>query len=156
MMRPIPMIYRLALVTGLLCLSPGLLIQQAYGAERAPKDKIQAAPFSPSGAALRYAEAVSAGDRATVGRLDFGCLYRLVSRAGKPVKALPPATDPYYAACWEQLASAHTSVMEQQDQNVYSVWPGKGSLVFFGAELTEYAPSFFVMDQLGLMIDFTA
>lgn len=150
MMRPIPMIHRLALIAGLLCLSSGLLIHQAYGAERAPKGKVQAVPSSPAAAVFQYAEAVSTGDRAGVGRLDFGCLYRLVSRAGKPVKALPPATDPYYAACWEQLANAHTSVMEQRDEGVYSVWPGKGSLVFFSAELTEYAPSFFVMDQLGL------
>jgi hypothetical protein len=150
MMRSILMIHRLGLIAGLLCLFSGLLIHQADGAERAPKGKVQGALSSPAAAALRYAEAVSTGDRATVGRLDFGCLYRLVSRAGKPIKALPPPADPYYAACWQQLADAHTMVMEQQDKNVYSIWPGKGSLVFFNAELTEYPPSFFVMDQLGL------
>ncbi len=98
-------------------------------------------------AALQYAEAVSSGNRAVVGRLDFGCLYGLVSRAGKPVKTLPPAGDPYYEACWQKLATAHATVVEQQDQNVHTIWPGKGNLVFFSEELTEYAPSFFVMDQ---------
>ena len=150
MSRLIGFILGLALMAGLLCLSPGLLFDQAYGAESSKKAKLHPAQTSPEAAALHYAEAVSAGDRASVGRLDFGCLYRLVSGAGKPVKALPPPSDPYYAACWQQLADAHTTVIEHQDQNVYSIWPGKGSLVFFSAELTEYAPSFFVMDQLGL------
>lgn len=119
-----------------------------YAAERPKKPGVASSPSA--SAALQYAEAVSSGERATVGRLDFGCLYRLVSTAGKAVKALPALTDPYYAACWQQLANAHTRVIEQQDHNVYAIWPGKGSLVFFTAELTEYAASFFVMDQLGL------
>ncbi|MEK6693796.1 MAG: hypothetical protein AABY67_00395, partial [Nitrospirota bacterium] len=36
------------------------------------------------------------------------------------------------------------------DLGVSDLWPGKGSLVFFNEDLTEYAPSFFVMDRLGL------
>ncbi|HEY3196460.1 MAG TPA: hypothetical protein VGJ57_00480 [Nitrospirales bacterium] len=150
MIRSFSKIHRLALVVGILCLSHGVLNGSAYGADSNKKGKLHPVRTSQEAAALRYAEAVSAGDRAGVGRLDFGCLYQLVSRVGKPVKALPPPEDPYYAACWQQLADAHRMVIEQQDQNVYTVWPGKGSLVFFSAELTEYAPSFFVMDQLGL------
>jgi hypothetical protein len=101
-------------------------------------------------AALQYAEAVSSGDRGVVGRLDFGCLYGLVAAAGKPLKTLPPAGDPYYEACWQKLSVAHATAVEQQDQSVHTVWPGKGNLIFFTEELTEYAPSFFIMDQLGL------
>ena len=118
-----------------------------YAADRSRKPRIAVSPAAST--ALQYAEAVSSGDRVSVGHLDFGCLYRLVS-SGKPVRTLPPPTDPYYVTCWQQLASAHAKVVEQQDAGVYTIWPGKGSLVFFTAELTEYAPSFFVMDQMGL------
>ena len=121
--------------------------QPGYAARRSTKPGVALSPAA--SAALHYAEAVSSGDRAAVGRLDFGCLYRLVS-GGKPVRTLPPPTDPYYVSCWLQLASAHAKVIEQQDPGVHAIWPGKGSLVFFTDELTEYVPSFFVMDQMGL------
>lgn len=134
----------LAVVGGTQILAP----LPGYPAERSKKAAVSSLPAA--SAALQYAEAVSSGERATVGRLDFGCLYRLVLSAGQPVKALPPPTDPYYAACWQQLANAHTTAIEQQNPGVYAIWPGKGSLVFFAAELAEYAPAFFVMDQLGL------
>ena len=56
----------------------------------AGRSKTPGVALSPAAsAALHYAEAVSSGDRAAVGRLDFGCLYRLVS-GGKPVRTLPP------------------------------------------------------------------
>src|SRR5438445_272571 len=60
-----------------------------YAAERSKKPGVALSPGV--SAALQYAEAVSSGDRASVGRLDFGCLYRLVS-SGKPVRTLPPPT----------------------------------------------------------------
>ena len=139
---------RLALILGLTLFS-GILIDSDYAVGAGKKSR-PAAPSPTAAAAHQYAKAISSGDRATVGKLDFGCLYRLVSRAGKRLTALPMSSDPYYAECWDHIANAHKTAIEQQDQSVYEIWPGKGNLVFFRDELTEYTPSFFVMDQLGL------
>jgi hypothetical protein len=139
---------RLSLILGLALFSAMLI--DAGDAVGAGKKSRPAAPSPTAAAAHQYAEAISSGDRATVGKLDFACLYRLVSGAGKRLTALPSSSDAYYTDCWDQIADAHKTAIEQQDQNVYGIWPGKGNLVFFGDELTEYAPSFFVMDQLGL------
>jgi hypothetical protein len=99
--------------------------------------------------ARQYAEAVATADKGTVGRLDFACVYGMVSGRGKLTK-LPPASDSFYKDCWDRLRPAHDRTVEQSDQAAYNVWPGKGSLVFFTDDLSEYAPSFFVMDRLGL------
>ena len=124
-------------------------VAPALAGERAKKGKVPA--LSPAALAARqYEEALSTGDRTAAGRLDFGCLYRLVSTAAKRVTALPAPSDRYYADCWSQITEAHTKAIEHQDQGVYTIWPGKERLVFFTEELAEYSPSFFVMDQLGL------
>lgn len=122
-----------------------------------PLDSAHAAPVSkkskPSpalAAAQRYAEAVASGDRVAAGRLDFACQLGMVSAGSAPLKRFPPESDPVYARCWEGLAKAHATAVEQHDQGVSELWPGKGVLVFFKEDLTEYAPSFFVMDRLGL------
>jgi hypothetical protein len=99
-------------------------------------------------AARQYAEAVAGADKPTVGRLDFACLYGVVAGNGK--RATGPPSDSLYKECWDRLHQAHEGAVEQSAAAVYSVWPGKGSLVFFTDELSEYAPSFFVMDRLGL------
>jgi len=122
-----------------------------------PLDLAHAAPVSkkskPSpalAAAQRYAEAVASGDRVAAGRLDFACQLGMVSAGSAPLKTFPPDSDPVYARCWEGLAKAHATAVEQHDQSVSELWPGKGVLVFFNEDLAEYAPSFFVMDRLGL------
>jgi hypothetical protein len=132
-----------------LCMSSVWAVSTAPAAGGAKKSKAPA--LSPVALAARqYAEAVSTGDRATVGRLDFACLYHLVEGAPKRGQTLPPPSDQYYSDCWSHITAAHQKAIEHQDQRMYAIWPGKERLVFFTEELTEYAPSFFVMDQLGL------
>jgi hypothetical protein len=134
-----------------LCVTLGLVPPDSAQAAKAPmKNKAAPAASSPVVAAQRYAEAVASGDRVTAGRLDFACQYGMVSSVAGSLKAFPPESDPVYARCWERLAKAHETAVEQRDQGVSELWPGKGTLVFFHEELTEYAPSFFVMDRLGL------
>lgn len=123
----------------------------AHAAQASKKSKPAPAVSSPVlAAAQRYAEAVASGDRVTAGRLGFACQFGMVSAGPAPLKAFPPEADPVYAQCWEKLAKAHETAVEQRDLGVSDLWPGKGSLVFFNEDLTEYAPSFFVMDRLGL------
>jgi hypothetical protein len=115
------------------------------------KTKTAPSALSPAmAAAKQYAEAVASGDRAAMGKLDFACQYGMVSTAAGPLKAFPPDSDPVYARCWDQLAKAHGTAVQQDDLGVNALWPGKGALVFFREDLAEYAPSFFVMEQLGL------
>ncbi len=123
----------------------------AQAAQTSKKSKPAPPALSPAlAAAQRYAEAVASGNRVAAGRLDFACQFEMVTQSGKPPAAFPPDSDPVYTRCWEKLAKAHETVVEQRDLGVSDLWPGKGSLVFFNEDLTEYAPSFFVMDRLGL------
>ncbi len=101
-------------------------------------------------AAQRYAEAVASGDRVAAGHLDFACQFAMIVGSGKPPASFPPDSDPIYSGCWDKLAKAHETAVEQGDRGVNEMWPGKGALVFLREDLTEYAPSFFVMDRLGL------
>lgn len=120
-------------------------------AQAAKKIKSSPAASLPAlAAAQQYAEAVASGDRVAAGRLDFACQFEMVVRSGRPKAAFPPDADPIYAGCWDRLAKAHETAVEQGGQGVNELWPGKGTLVFFREDLAEYAPSFFVMDRLGL------
>ena len=134
------------------CVALGLgTLGFVHAAPASKKSKPAPAVSSPALAAVqRYAEAVSSGDRVTAGRLDFACQFEMVARRVTPSSAFPPDSDPVYARCWEKLAKAHETAVEQRDLGVSDLWPGKGALVFFKEDLTEYAPSFFVMDRLGL------
>lgn len=141
---------RFAIVASALALAVALGVATAYTVQASPKPK-PAISSSPAIAAVqKYAEAVASGDRVAAGRLDFACQYGMVSASAAPRKAFLPDADPIYARCWEQLARAHETAVMQRDEGVNALWPGKGSLVFFSEDLTEYAPSFFVMDRLGL------
>ena len=97
----------------------------------------------------RYVAAMAAGDKVAAGKLDFACAYRVAAAASNSTTSFPPDSDPLYNACWEPVARAHAAVIPQTDQGVDTLWPGKGSLVFFGDNLARYAPSLFVMDTLG-------
>ncbi len=113
--------------------------------------KSKVAKSSPAlSAAQMYVEAVASGDRVAAGLLDFACQFKIVAASPSRLKTFPPASDPVYSQCWEQLVSAHQRAVEQREQGVQVMWPGKGALVFFTEDLTSYAPSFFVMDLLGL------
>jgi len=118
-------------------------------ADAAPAAK-KGAPTKPPQAvevARRYVQAMAAGDKVAVGKLDFACAYRLA--AAGPATAFPPDGDPLYGTCWEPIARAHASAIQQKDLGVDALWPGKGSLVFFEENLARYAPSAFVMEALG-------
>ncbi len=134
------------------CVMLGLVPPGAAQAAKASKKSKPATPaLSPAlAAAQQYAGAVASGDRVAAGRLDFACQFEMVVQSVKLPAAFPPDSDPVYTQCWEKLAKAHETVVEQRDLGVSDLWPGKGSLVFFNEDLTEYAPSFFVMDRLGL------
>jgi tetratricopeptide (TPR) repeat protein len=123
----------------------------APAAEYVMKGKRPTAKSSPViAAAKQYAEAIASGDRVAFGRLDFGCQFALVSTAAAPFKGFPPESAPVYGQCWTTLVQAHETAVEQRDEGVNAIWPGKGFLVFFRNELTSYSPSFFVMARLGL------
>ena len=134
------------------CVMLGLVPPGAAQAAKVSKKSKPAMPvLSPAlAAAQQYAGAVASGDRVAAGRLDFACQFEMVLQSVTPPAAFPPDSDPIYTRCWEKLAKAHETVVEQRDLGVSDLWPGKGSLVFFNEDLTEYAPSFFVMDRLGL------
>ncbi|MGH7164232.1 MAG: hypothetical protein ACREIS_01760 [Nitrospiraceae bacterium] len=119
---------------------------QAVKQAKAPTTKSSAA----TSAAQRYTEAVAGGDPISAGRFDFACQFRLVSGSPKRVTAFPPDSDLLYSACWAQLTHAHAVAVEQRDLGMDVMWPGKGSLVFLGEDLTRYPASVFVMDLLGL------
>jgi hypothetical protein len=100
--------------------------------------------------ARRYAEAIAKGDHVTVGQLDFGCQYRLVAASPKGVKAYPPASDPSYDLCWQDLAKAHAPAMKRTDLGMEVLWPSAGPLVFYGDEFARFPASAFVMEALGI------
>jgi hypothetical protein len=127
----------------------GLGGESAQAAAPQKKAKPPAKPPLAGTVAQRYAEALAAGDRLAAGQLDFACLFRIVGPGGKKATAFPPAADPVYARCWDQLSQAHQSAVEYREQGMDTLWPGKGSLVFFREPLTSYASSFFVMDLVG-------
>jgi tetratricopeptide (TPR) repeat protein len=141
---------RFVIVACALALAVALDFATAYAAQASPKHKPAISTSPAIAAAQKYAGAVASGDRVTAGRMDFACQYGMVAASPAPLKAFPPDSDPIYARCWEQIARAHETAVMQRDEGITVLWPGKGSLVFFSEDLTEYAPSFFVMDRLGL------
>lgn len=100
--------------------------------------------------ARRYAEAIAKGDRVTMGQLDFACQYRLVSASPGGVKSYPPASDPSYETCWQELTAVHAPATKRTDIGMDVLWPSAGPLVFFGDELPRMPASAFVMDALGI------
>ena len=126
-------------------------VGSALAAQTDKKPKSKAIKASPAVSAVQmYVEAVASGDRVAAGLLDFACQFKMVTASPSRLKTFPPASDPVYSQCWDQLVSAHQRAVEQREQGVYVMWPGRGALVFFTEDLTSYAPSFFVMDLLGL------
>lgn len=108
-------------------------------------------PLSPAAAAaLRYAEAVSKGDAAEVGKLDFACQYRLVAASTSRPAAYPDQSDAFYGTCWQGIKAAHEPSLERVDVAMDVLWPSSGALPYFREELTRYPASAFVMDLVGL------
>ncbi len=122
----------------------------SWAAPTGTKHKSGMAKLDPASAlAKQFADAVAAGDAKTVGRLDFGCLYRLRTAQDKAIATFPSDQDAYYAQCREELETLHADAIDQKDRAMDAVWPGRGHLVFYQEDLAGYAPSAFVMPQLG-------
>lgn len=132
------------LVIGLMAAEPGWAapVKQSKRAASAHTVAVETA--------RRYAEAVAKGDRVTVGELDFACQYRLVSASPSPVKAYPPASDPLYESCWNELTAAHAPALKRIDRGMEVLWPSVSPLVFFGDDLPRMPATAFVMDALGI------
>lgn len=96
--------------------------------------------------AQRYAEAMGAGDKAGVGRLDFACQYPLAAASSKSNSA---DLDSHYDSCWQRVQEAHASTLVRSDVGMEVLWPSNGALVFFSEELNRYPASAFVADSLG-------
>jgi hypothetical protein len=129
------------------CWGSGIGPADAAPPAAAKKRASKASPAEES--VLRYVAAMAAGDKAAVGKLDFACAYRLAGGGSAPPRAFPPDTDPFYAACWESIGKAHAAVIQETEQGIDALWPGKGSLVMFEEDFARYAPSCFVMEALG-------
>jgi hypothetical protein len=100
--------------------------------------------------ARRYADAISRGDRLTVGQLDFACQYRLVTGRTAGLSTSPAANDPSYDICWQELTAGHSAVLQRSDTAMDVLWPSAGPLVFYGDELARTPASAFVMDVIGI------
>ncbi|MFO0705945.1 MAG: hypothetical protein U0412_03740 [Nitrospira sp.] len=128
-----------------------LAADQALAAPAQKKAKSSAQAKQPAAeVAKRYAEAVAAGDRTTVGRLDFACQYRLVTASPDGAPSFPLAGDASYDDCWQSLKAAHARALKRDDIAMTIVWPSAGPLVFFGDELPTMPASAFVMDEVGI------
>ena len=100
--------------------------------------------------AIRYAEALSQGDRVTAGQLDFACQYRFVTAAPTKVKQFASAGDAFYDACWQTLTEAYAPMLKRSDIAMDILWPSTGPLVFFGDDLPRAPASTFVADVVGI------
>lgn len=137
------------IIAGLVALLACLAVDPAVAASRNAKGS--AVVNQPAvETARRYAEALSKGDRVTVGQLDFACQYRVVAASSKPLKTYPPSTDPLYEGCWQELTAVHAPALKRTDIGMDVLWPSTGPLVFFGDELPNTPASAFVMDALGI------
>ncbi|MBL8044333.1 MAG: hypothetical protein JNL86_15595 [Nitrospira sp.] len=100
--------------------------------------------------AIRYAEALSQGDRVTAGQLDFACQYRFVTALQGKAKQFAPSGDAFYDACWQTLTDAYAPMLKRSDIAMDILWPSAGPLVFFGDDLPRAPASTFVADVVGI------
>ncbi|MBS0177888.1 MAG: hypothetical protein JSR20_03910 [Nitrospira sp.] len=100
--------------------------------------------------AIRYAEALSQGDRVTAGQLDFACQYRFVTAVQGKAKQFAPSGDAFYDACWQTLTDAYAPMLKRSDIAMDILWPSAGPLVFFGDDLPRAPASTFVADVVGI------
>jgi hypothetical protein len=123
----------------------------AVSSAHAAPAKKKSTPLSPAtSVALQYAEAISKGDRLRTATLDFGCQYRLLTRA-RPDPASPSAASaPSSDGCWRSITTAHEPALARIDAGMDVLWPTNGALPFFRDDLAHYPASAFVMDVIGL------
>ena len=100
--------------------------------------------------ALRYVEAMGAGNKVVVGQLDFACQYPFVTTSPHGIKTYPSDADSMYDSCWQGLKGVHAPTLARSDVGMEVVWPSSGELVFFSEDVSSYPASAFVADSLGL------
>src|SRR5881397_1164855 len=105
-------------------------VGSALAAQTDKKTKSKAIKASPAVSAVQmYVEAVASGDRVAAGLLDFACQFKMVTASLSRLKTFPPASDPVYSQCWDQLVSEAGGKVFRREQGVYVMWPGRGALV---------------------------
>ncbi|CUQ66382.1 hypothetical protein [Candidatus Nitrospira inopinata] len=112
--------------------------------KRAPADKAAVETV------LAYATAISQGDRATFGKLDFSCQYRLLTGLKKNLPPSSATIGSLYDRCWREMTDAHAHTLTRTDMGMDVLWPSTGPLVFFGDDVLDLPPSAFVMDSIGV------
>jgi hypothetical protein len=137
-------------LAGTLSMVTAMPLIEASSASAAAAKKSKQAVTSAEATALRYAEAMGAGNKVGVGQLDFACQYPLVAAAPQGIKTYPADSDLVYDSCWERLREAHASTLIRTDIGMEVLWPSNGELVFFSEDLNRYPASAFVTDSLGL------
>ena len=126
------------------------LIESSSASAAATVKKSNQAVTSAEATARRYAEAMGAGNKVSVGQLDFACQYPLVVASPHGIKSYPADSDLVYDYCWQRLREAHASTLIRSDVGMEVLWPSNGELVFFSEDLNRYPASAFVTDSLGL------
>ncbi|MCP9441562.1 MAG: hypothetical protein NNA20_03125 [Nitrospira sp.] len=97
--------------------------------------------------ALAFATAISQGDHATFGKLDFSCQYRWVTG----LRLDPSASSAsFYEQCWREMTDTHAHTLTRTDVGMEVLWPSTGPLVFFGDDVLDLPSSAFVMDSIGV------
>ena len=142
--------FRILFLAGTLSMVTAVTLSEASSASAAATTKSKQAVTSAEATARRYAEAMGAGIKVSVGQLDFACQYPLVAAAPPAVKSSPADSDLHFDSCWQRLQEAHAPTLIRTDVGMEVLWPSNGDLVFFSEDLTRYPPSAFVTESLGL------
>jgi hypothetical protein len=141
--------FTILFLSGALSIVTLITLTEASSASAAMAKKSKRAATSAETTAQRYAEAMGAGNKEDVGRLDFACQYPLAA-APSGSKSQPADSDSHYNSCWQRVQEAHASTLVRSDVGMEVLWPSNGALVFFSEELNRYPASAFVADSLGL------
>ena len=142
---------KILLLAGVLSIVTAMtLIEAPSASAAATAKKSKQAVTSAETTAQRYAEAMGAGNKVSVGQLDFACQYPLVAAVPRGIKTYPTDSDPVYDSCWQRLREAHAPTLARTDVGMEVLWPSNGELVFFSEDLNRYPASAFVTDLLGL------
>lgn len=122
---------KILLLAGVLSIVTAMTLVEAPSASAAATaKKSKQAVTSAETTAQRYAEAMGAGNKVSVGQLDFACQYPLVAAVPRGIKTYPTDSDPVYDSCWQRLREAHAPTLARTDVGMEVLWPSNGELVF--------------------------
>ena len=142
--------FTILFLAGTLFIVAAMTVIEASSTSAVAAKKSKQAVTSAEATAQRYAEAMGAGNKVDVCRLDFACQYPLVAAAPHGIKSYPADSDLVNESCWQRLREAHASTLIRSDVGMEVLWPSNGDLVFFSEDLNRYPASAFVTDSLGL------